>query len=383
MIAIVVVGYSRPLQTRRLLNSILLSDYGQDEVDLIISVDKGPLQAEVCAEAEAIMWTHGKKIIKQHPERMGLKTHIITCGDLSYIYDAVIVLEDDLVVSPDFYNYAKQCTDYYCNEERVFGISLYAHAFLPSVQRPFIPEWNGKDTYFMQYAQSWGQCWTRKMWDGFKCWLKDNENHTFDNPNTPQNVCNWKRSWLKYYIQYAIDENGYFVYPYYSLTTNMSEVGEHCQFAGASYQVPLFRGRKTYDLADFEAAIKYDAFWERADFNKKIPGFENKKVCIDLYGYKRAFDGYDYLMSTASRPYRIICEYALSYRPHEINCLVQAEGRGLFLYDLHSPGEPPKYNSLNVAKYDFKDASFKKTWVYTKDEFSKAVKVKISRFFKH
>ena len=49
MIAIVVVGYSRPLQTRRLLNSILLSDYGQDEVDLIISVDKGPLQAEVCA----------------------------------------------------------------------------------------------------------------------------------------------------------------------------------------------------------------------------------------------------------------------------------------------------------------------------------------------
>lgn len=382
MIAIVVVGYSRPKQTKRLLDSIVQAEYAKDSVDLIISIDKGPLQAEVYAEAKAVQWVHGQKIIKRHPERMGLKAHILSCGDMAYQYDAVIVLEDDLVVSPGFYKFAKKCIEYYGNNEKITGISLYSHAFLPSVQRPFFPEWNGTDTYFMQYAQSWGQCWTRTMWDGFRKWYYENKNCAFENPRVPLNVRNWKHSWLKYYIQYTVEKDAFFVYPYHSLTTNLSESGEHCQCSSASYQVSLFRGSKEYLLADLKSGVKYDAFWERIDFSQQLPVLKDKSICMDLYGYKTAFDGYDYLFSTSARPFKVIDQYALSYRPHEINCFIRAEGEGIYLYDLKIPAKVPPKNDRIIVKYDIKDASFKKTWIFTRDEFMQALKIKVARLLK-
>lgn len=46
-----------------------------------------------------------RKMLLLKNQNLGLKKHIISCGDLTNIYDNVICIEDDLVLSPYFMNY--------------------------------------------------------------------------------------------------------------------------------------------------------------------------------------------------------------------------------------------------------------------------------------
>ena len=50
-IAIVAVGYNRPDSIEQLLNSLLRADYAEDQVDLVVSLDKGQRQQEIVAVA--------------------------------------------------------------------------------------------------------------------------------------------------------------------------------------------------------------------------------------------------------------------------------------------------------------------------------------------
>ena len=93
--AIIAVGYNRPLEMKRLLDSLCQAQIGDIEVDLIISLDKSDKQEDLKKICEEIQWDHGEKIIRPFSERQGLRNHILQCGDLTDRYDAVIVLEDD------------------------------------------------------------------------------------------------------------------------------------------------------------------------------------------------------------------------------------------------------------------------------------------------
>ena len=88
-IAILVVGYNRPDSIEQLLQSLMRADYGKDQVDLVISLDKGQRQQDIVSVAEAFDWIHGEKVLRVFSERQGLRNHIIQCGDLTEKYDAV------------------------------------------------------------------------------------------------------------------------------------------------------------------------------------------------------------------------------------------------------------------------------------------------------
>ena len=104
-VAIVAVGYNRPDSMENLLKSIVNAEYESDNVDLIISIDKGERHSQIIDVAKKVEWLHGNKTIRAFDERQGLRKHIIQCGDLTEQYDAVVVLEDDLEVSKYYYNY--------------------------------------------------------------------------------------------------------------------------------------------------------------------------------------------------------------------------------------------------------------------------------------
>ena len=86
------------------------------------------------------------------------------------IYENIIVLEDDLFVSPYFYKYANDALKFYNKTESIGGISLYNHKrnFLNTIPFELIPDSN--DVFFLQIASSWGQAWSKKQWLGFKNW---------------------------------------------------------------------------------------------------------------------------------------------------------------------------------------------------------------------
>ena len=107
-ITLVVVGYNRADALRRVLRSLEKADYIYSDVRLVISLDYSGKE-DVIQTAEGFVWKYGEKIVLRRPKRLGLRRHIISCGDLTEKYGAVMILEDDLYVSPDFYNYSAVC----------------------------------------------------------------------------------------------------------------------------------------------------------------------------------------------------------------------------------------------------------------------------------
>lgn len=379
--AIVTVGYNRPDSIQRLLDSVIAAEYNTDSVDLVISIDRGNRQSEIYAVAEKVNWSHGQKIIRTFSERQGLRTHILQCGDLTDEYDAIVVLEDDLIVSPYFYLYAKQAVAFYDKDYNIAGISLYKHLMHPGVNRPFEPVNNGYDTYLMQFAQSWGQCWTRRMWQSFKNWYKKNENTDLSEGNLlPEYIASWnKQSWLKYYMRYIVENNLYFVYPMVSLSTNASDVGEHCMISNNDYQVSMLQGILPYRFVPSAQAVKYDVFFERVGIEDKIyPHLSGKKL-LDLYGNRSSFGDAKYLISTRALPYVVVQETGLRYRPIEMNCVEKANGSGIYVYDLTQSSNKPKINNNIVIRYDVRSIHWKKLLCLGLSGFIYAVRDRIQR----
>ena len=116
--AIVAIGYNRVNSIKRLLESLLRADYLNDKVDLIISIDNSGTTSveEYAANME---WPFGNKIIKTYPKRMGLRNHILTCGDYVEGYDGIAVFEDDIFVAPTFYSFMKQAVEFYKDDDNV------------------------------------------------------------------------------------------------------------------------------------------------------------------------------------------------------------------------------------------------------------------------
>ncbi len=356
-IGIVTIGYNRKESIKRLISSLLVATYTQD-VDLIISIDKSD-NNQVVDYANSVEWNYGKKIVKTFEENLGLKKHVLTCGNYlnEFNYDAIIVLEDDIVVAPGFFNYALQTIEYYKNNKNIAGISLYTHTWNFLAGRPFIPIKSESDVYFMQYAQSWGQIWMKNQWNDFYKWYEEKMFENFDLNKIPSNVLEWdEKSWLKYHIQYCIDKNKYFVYPYLSLTTNFSDAGTHNSFNNTGMQVPLDMSiDKIYVLSDLDnKSIMYDSFFENVNLYKFL-NLDINEVEIDLFGTKKIYNK-RYLFSTKQLNYKIVKTYGLELKPWELNVCYNIKGNELFLYDTNEiiQNKKNKKNWIKHFSYDIR-----------------------------
>lgn len=334
---IVVIGYNRSLTIERLLVRLNQVEYLNDEVLLIISIDKSDTE-EVYRVVDSFKWKHGKCIRKYHEENLGLRNHILKCGTYmkEYDLDAIAVFEDDIYPSRAFYNYMKQAVNYYQDSEQIAGISLYTHLWNVNASLPFQPDYNGYDIFFMQYAQSWGQIWLRKQWQDFMDWYETHQGKLSEVSGIPASVCNWpESSWLKYHIAYCVDKQKYFVYPYEALATCFNEAGTHTKQRSDIFQVPLMENsNKIYTFQPLESIrVSYDVFFEREQVDEWM-GIPKKDLCIDLYGQKNDLGTSRYLLTMKTYPYEILDTYGLEMRPHEINVLERIPGNDIILYDL-------------------------------------------------
>ncbi len=333
--AIVTIGYNRPKSLYRLLKSVANAKYDFYNIPLVISIDKSEIQAEVVGVAEDFEWNYGEKIIRTFNERQGLRNHVLQCGDLAEEYGAVILLEDDIVVSPEFYSYTVKALEFYKSEKRIAGISLYSHKYNGFAQKIFTPVHNGFDTYFAQFGVSWGQCWTKDQWNCFRDWYSTNGSRKLQRQdNIPTEVSNYsEKSWGKYFIYYMVETNKYYVMPYEALSTCFADVGEHVSVANTAHQVPLLMGKRSYKFARYEDAEKYDIFFESINIRQYFPKEIADGLCVDLYGLRGRKISNRYLLTSKCKPYKKLKTYGLSMRPKELNIRFEIEGDGIFLYD--------------------------------------------------
>lgn len=353
--AIVAVGYNRPAALKRLLSSIESAYYCEDDITLIISLDKAENESEVLDVAKKSIWLHGEKIIRTFNERQGLRKHIIQCGDLSNKYEAVIILEDDLIVSPGFYTYTKLALDYYSNSTSIAGIALYSHEWNGYAYKFFSPTCDKYDTFLGQFSITWGQCWSKEWWNSFKDWYIQHEDKLEFNENIPTSINNWsQQSWGKYFVNYIVEKNKYYVIPRVSLSTNCSEIGQHAKTHDSDHQVRLLHDVKTdYAFAPETDALKYDIFFESMNLHKALNKYSHSGVCVDLAGYGRVDNNARYVLSTNRLPYEIEKQYGLELRPTEMNVLCNVSGDGIYLYDTHKPASATK-DDYKMIRYEIR-----------------------------
>lgn len=350
-LALVAVGYNRVNSLQRLLASLEKADYLGDKIELYISLDKAKTN-EVVDFANSFNWSHGEKHVLTYPERLGLRKHILKCGDLLEKYDAIAMLEDDVVVSDGFYNYMKQAVEFYKDCDKVAGISLYSNRWNEFACAPFAPMHSEYDTYFFQFAESRGQIWLKKQWHSFINWYQRENDKPFFEDYLPAPMCRWpESSWKKYHVKYCVDNNLYFAYPYVSFATCFSECGTHTRRMDTFIQVDLYQGSSknlTFPRVTDEKAVFYDVFYERLN----LRGFEDCE--LDLYGLKGLKCSKKYLISSKILPFLIVEKYGVQMKPQEANLLMAVKGNEFFKYDLSiRSSNKIKTNELVLFRYRF------------------------------
>lgn len=151
--------YNRPQHTRRLVESLQANaEAAESELFIYADAAKEDEQAEAVAEVRRyIRYIHGFKEVHliEREENWGLARNIID-GVTTQVnrYGRVIVLEDDLVLSPYFLRFMNDALTVYADEPRVGHIQG-----CDFTQDPALP-----DTFLIQWTGSWGWATWARSW---------------------------------------------------------------------------------------------------------------------------------------------------------------------------------------------------------------------------
>jgi hypothetical protein len=279
------------------------------DISLILSIDRGErgVNPEVCGIAEKFQWEHGEKTIIPQAAPLGLVKHYLRSGDLAEQYESIILLEDDLFVSPVYYYYASQALDAYQEDERIAGISLYALWFNGYTQQPFVPL--SDDGCFLLQILILRDRLSQRQWEYFKSWLPVAGWRVPSNANIHEMFSRFDRDeWFPIRTWHLVDTGRYFVFPRVSLATGFGDPGAHFERASSFFQVPLQTAKERYRFKPFDESFAvYDSYFEilpdrLSRLNSHLLGY---RYAVDLYGTKsldrlRADPSVDFLLT--SRP---------------------------------------------------------------------------------
>lgn len=380
-IAIVVVCYNRPTAAKRLLDSLNAAHYPSRNIPLIISVDCSGNE-KMYELAQNFKWIYGPKYTVIHTKRLGLKKHIFECGDYTDLFKGIIILEDDLFVAQDFYNYTISAVDAYYNEDKVAGIALYADTINGYVGLPLYYWYDGADAFMMQSAITSGECFTDKMWGLFRTWYNTNKDVDPESYFMPRTIKNWRRAWSKYYNIYLVEKDLYFVHPHFSTTANCGEAGEHGNDINMLHS-RMILGSKEWKFKSFVDSIKYDIYADFIGLGKYM-GLDDKELCVDFYGDKNNEQKRRYWLSPYKLPYKIIDHFALKLEPMEANIVYNIKGNDLFLYDTSVSTNIKSSCKLTLHQftYYFKNIDYRKIIRYVRLLVCTMAKTKISSTLK-
>lgn len=326
----IVVGYRKEAGISRLLEKIFRASKIYKDLSVTISLDGGS-SAEVkkVAEKYSYLIGVGRCEIIQHESNLGLREHVLKCGDLAKKYGSIVVFEDDIYPDLHYFEYARRAIEYYSKFDEVSQIALYSPKYNETASLPFIPaSTTGKSVYFMQLPCSWGQIWTRSQWSAFREWYEKNKAIDFSKCNEmPSNIAKWsEKSWKKYYTLFLIRTNRYTAYPYRSYATNCGDPdGEHSgrgnYFLNTEIQDSYPSGGDL-NFADVDQSRdKYDSYMEPHpdSVRDKIPA-DYHDLSIDLYGTKSLSLLSQTAYAITSKPTTtVILQFPTSFKPIQKN----------------------------------------------------------------
>ena len=284
---IVIPVYNRLASIKRLIASLLAShiEYG---VDLIISCE-ADASVDVCEYVKQIVWPFGKFAVLRQEKQLGVDAHNLACMRMAEELGSVLVLEDDLVVSPYFQKYLFACEK--IMQTNIAGVALYRYGILEQDHFPFTLIPNAEFVYYQQRACSKGTYYT---WDMLQLYFDFLENFDgdFSSYHLPPNVQRWgDEVWEKSFYCYLISSGNYLAFPRFSFTTDFADVGVHMKSQVLKYvhQSPLYLSSSIGPITSVEKTDnRYDQFYELdaavvQSWNNQLSGFDFE---MDMYGRK-------------------------------------------------------------------------------------------------
>lgn len=324
--ALVVVAFNRINSLARILRSLDQASYPANTT-LVISIDNNGTNQDVADFANAYIWKFGEKKVIYHPERLGLRNHVIKCGDLVNTFGSVIILEDDLFLSPVFYEYALEAINFYAHDNRIAGISLYSLPYSETSKLPFASIDDDSSVFFKQMPASLGQVWTKEQWTGFRNWYEtDPDLNTIS--GIPEPIMKWpEHSWKRYFTAYVVKFNKYFVFPRYSFSTTFPDIGTNMVTRSFYLQAPLKLKLAEPVFKELDDAVNvYDVFAELLPdrLNRLTSQFKDYDYETDLYGWKTKYNKPYVLTSRACSD--ALFSFDRTMKPHEMNVIMNIKG---------------------------------------------------------
>ena len=330
--AIVVNAYNRPGSLERLLGSLIRADV-PNGVRLLISIDGGG-DPGVHRVADGFEWPFGIKTIQAHEQNLGLVEHFIYCGGLTRELGDIIYLEDDLVVSRQFFNYTVGSLAAYRDDDRIGGISLNRLAINGYTLHRFEPLPDGGDVFFARIPWYQGQVYTPAMWERFSNWWRSSRR-----PVTPEDGLHplflphprWKNDFFPDTMLYLQDTDRFFVFPRASHTTQFGDPGTHFDHRTQVYQVPLQHHPAPYRFTTLsESQAVYDSFLEILP-DRLAPALPGYSFDVDLNGTKPR-TALKKPFTLTIRPVRnAAAAFGLEMRPPELNVIDAVPGKAISL----------------------------------------------------
>jgi hypothetical protein len=231
------------LHETQLTVEALRQNYLASETELVIFSDgsKNELtQAKVEAVRQYLPTITGFKSVEiiESPENKGLANSIISgVTQLLDRFGKVIVLEDDLITTPNFLNYMNQALEYYQNDQNIQSISGYS----------LVISDQSNEVYFQVRPGSWGWATWENRWS----------NEIFDKEKIRQVLSSDKKALMlfklkcgadigrmllgsinnrndSWYVRWAFDhfrKNHYSVFPVRSYVINIGHQADatHCK----------------------------------------------------------------------------------------------------------------------------------------------------------
>jgi hypothetical protein len=288
---IVSINYHRPQHTLRTLES-LANNIGAQESELFLFCDGAKQDSDeqgVNAVRRIVRersWC-GKTHIIEHEKNLGLAQNIVSSvSTICESYGRVIVLEDDLVLSPYFLQYMNDALERYQDHPDVMHIGGYLWRLQAELPQPF----------FLRQPNVWGWATWQRAWQFYDsdaaAWLqriKENgleQKFSFSGTRPYVTALEEKlqgrnqNSWAIYWLA-TVFFKGLALYPHRSLVKNIGFDGSgvHHTAATSLYDTELYQDRVIHfsdriaeDLAAEEAFCQYfrsiqprrGSLWKRA-----------------------------------------------------------------------------------------------------------------------
>lgn len=326
---IVVPVFDRESCFSRLLEKLNESYYPKDNIDLIISIDNSN-NTNIFDMAEEFVWKHGIKEIIRHNKHLGLKEHIFFCGELTKKYKAIILIEDDVILSKEYYQFASSALKFFNKNKDVFSISLTSFPYDEFAKRQFYPIDDGFDNYFTNTAATWAFTLTDRNWKPFRKWFSKNTKLEMDFTGLPEAVISWSEGSFKKILDlYLLEKSKYFAIPRKNLAVNSGNVGTHYSQENLNFSVPILISKCEYKFTPLNKSIaRYDAFLELETERLKqlVPNLKNYDFTTDLKGIKSIDTIKTKYILTSRECNCPIRSYGLKLIPFEMNIIENIQG---------------------------------------------------------